>query len=154
MNTMKPTLRKWIVDCLKETKLQLGIDNSKSDRITITRQCMLPGKVRRFVSLDLLLIENQLEIQPLCYEFHARNSHFDYVMPESRYTRNQGMILLMVNLLRRTNVWKFVANKTFFQVNESNKQLSGKTLAEVEKKYHDAFHGKIVKEKLPPEAKD
>lgn len=58
-------------------------------------------------------------INPAKYIYTSRISHFDYAEPERRWTRRKNIMLGLVMKLQKADIWPFITNKKFFQVNEN-----------------------------------
>lgn len=72
------------------------------------------------VTIDLEFTKNGgVWINPAKYIFKSRISHFDYAESERRWTRRKNIMLDLVMKLQKADVWPFITNKKFFQVNEN-----------------------------------
>jgi len=62
-------------------------------------------------------------IEPVTYEFHSKLSHFDYCMPESRWSREKRFFKNIYALLQRTDTLQYVENAdSFIKINNHNKK--------------------------------
>ena len=132
-------VRQSIVDALKSSRLKVAVQ-VRNDRITLSR--VLAGQVLR---VDLVIVGDELWVEPCKYAFQSKNSHFDYAEPEHRWTRRKTLIFQLVDLLRSTGVWSYVSNKTFFSVNKECTDKRSTVRTAVAKQYHDALHGDYTK---------
>lgn len=74
----------------------------------------------RPVTINLEFIKNGgVWVNPAKYTFVSRTSHFDYNESEKRWSRRKDIILGLVRKLQQAEVWPFITNKNFFQVNEN-----------------------------------
>jgi hypothetical protein len=63
---------------------------------------------------------NQYIILPITYKFRSSVSHLDYTYDEDRWTRNKESLKSLINTLKQCEVWKFIMNKNFIQINQKN----------------------------------
>jgi len=62
-------------------------------------------------------------VLPAKYEFRAVQSHFDYLIPEERWSRNKHVFICLIKTLKKIKMWDFIENKeTFIKVNTNNKK--------------------------------
>ena len=65
-------------------------------------------------------------IKPPAYIFKSKISFFDFCEDENRWTRNKQIITALLKLLRCSGIWRYIENKTFFEVNKNTTKATQK----------------------------
>jgi len=76
------------------------------------------------VVVRLLQAKSDLIISFPTYEFKPTLSHYGSNKPEQRGKYQKSILLHIIRLLKRHNLWEFILNKDFIQVNKFNEKLT------------------------------
>lgn len=68
------------------------------------------------------VVDGLWEVRFPSYLFDSRVSHFRSVEPEERFCQNKGLLFSTVRCFKKAGIWEEIANKRFFEVNESNRK--------------------------------
>jgi hypothetical protein len=103
-------------------------------RFQVARQgkdvCLIKMVSKRPVTIWLRDQGNGFYVEPSKYEFHCKNSHFEFAETENRYTRRKDILISLVEHLHKTKMWEFILNKSFFTPNPHNATMKRKVVAD------------------------
>jgi hypothetical protein len=106
-----------IVERLKSDKFWL-LEKASKDDISLVKS--IGGRV---VTIRLSRIDkDKYKVIFPSYIFTSKVSHFAPTENEYRNCRNRNIILSLVKLLKRTQIWNNIENKDFFTINEENEK--------------------------------
>jgi hypothetical protein len=92
--------------------------------------CLIKMVGKRPVTVWLRDYGEGFFVEPSKYEFHCKNSHFEFTETENRFTRRKDVLIALVEHLQKTKMWDFILNKGFFTPNPHNAKMKKKIVAD------------------------
>jgi hypothetical protein len=84
-------------------------------------------------------MDDTFELQEPVYQFYSKISFYDFKRPESRWTRDKGLLFSIIRNLKRSGFWEKISNKDFLIVNTLNKKTSVKERLRILKEVQNKF---------------
>lgn len=100
----------------------------------------LPWRRKGFMDMTKVHLvrqpDGQYFLEPAKKQYTAKVSHFDYCMPEERFSRSKQHIVAFIKRLKQSQVWELIANRSgFIVLNDNNtsmdKNVIGKELKDL-----------------------
>jgi len=95
----------------------------------------------RPVTIHLEVVKGGLWVNPPKYTFVSTISHFDFIEQETRWTRRKDIIMNVVAMLMKAEIWPFILNKKFFSVNKNCRAFQKKK--GLRSRVMDEFHATL-----------